>query len=137
MATTISCVDKQQPFKATLAAGGPPAIGMGQPVTFTRHAASVSNLPSVVELCADGAQPDAVVGRIPVSETSPGDIHLIGSPGAPARLGGAVKKGQALVVKGGLFEAGAAASGNKAPFCAAVDGASGDTIATCPHTKVL
>ena len=137
MATTISCVDKQVPFKATLAAGGPPAIGMGQPVTFTRHAASGSNLPSVVELCADGAQPDAVVGRIPVSETSPGDIHLVGSPGAPARRVGAVTEGQTLVEKGSVFEAGAAASENKAPFCAAVDGASGDTIATCPHTKVL
>jgi hypothetical protein len=53
MATTISCADKQQPFKATLAAGGPPALGMGQPVTFTRVSSSGSSVPSVVELCAD------------------------------------------------------------------------------------
>lgn len=108
-----------------------PALGKGQPVTVTRWPADTTVDPHTVKTCPDGQAPDFVVGRAAVSG-SPGDI-LYAGPGAPVLLGGAVKRGDLLVVKSGRFAK--AAAGDVCVCTASADGASGDLIAAAPLTK--
>ena len=119
-------------IKAVLdAAETAPALGKGQPVVVTKWPTDNTVEPYMVKICPDGQVPEFVVGRTAVSG-SPGDITYVG-PGAPVLLGGAVKRGDLLVVKSGRFQK--AGAGDLCVCTASADGALGDVIAAAPLTK--
>lgn len=99
-----------------------PALGTGQPVSVT---ADPTSGPLKVITCPDFDVPHFVIGARPASSTSSGIITPI-SPGVPLLLGGAVMRGDKLMVESGRF---VKATTGKVVICAAGDaGASGDTI---------
>lgn len=99
-----------------------PALGTGQPVAVMVESPSG---PLKVATCPDFDVPHFVIGARPASSTSSGIITPI-SAGVPILLGGAVMRGDKLMVESGRF---VKATTGKVVICAAGDaGASGDTI---------
>ena len=99
-----------------------PALGTGQPVSVAVESLSG---PLKVITCPDFDVPHFVIGARPASSTSSGIITPI-SAGVPILLGGAVMRGDKLMVESGRF---VKATTGKVVICAAGDaGASGDTI---------
>jgi hypothetical protein len=103
-----------------------PALGKGQPVRVTSWPIENTATLFLVKICPDGEVPDFVVGNLALSASSPGDIMISCYPAAPALLGGTVKKGDLLTVKGAKFVK--AVAGNKAVGCASMDGVADDLI---------
>jgi len=99
-----------------------PALGTGQPVSVMVDSASG---PLKVVTCPDFDVPHFVIGARPASSTSSGVITPI-APGVPLLLGGAVMRGDKLMVEKGRFVK--ATKGNTVICAAGSAGASGDVI---------
>lgn len=103
-----------------------PALGKGQPVVATKWPVEGSAEIMLVKTCPDGQVPDYVVGNAALSGSSPGDVVAAGLPGVPVLIGGAVKRGDLLVVKSGRFRG--AVAKDVCVCTASQDAAAGDLI---------